>query len=140
MFQLTAFKENGFAPGRIDFLGSFSGMMDGKLSAVAGNPVCVEVNDHGVLPAGVVAELVDMFFVKTPRFIQSVMEFITIDTGVAGTVQVQDEGVHQRKKGVFVDVVMFFVQPVNDVAAHGFVVRNQLAVTDAGGLHLPAFT
>lgn len=115
-------------------------MMDGKLSAVASNPVCVKVNDHGVLPAWVVAELVDMLFVKTPRFIQSVMEFITIDTGVAGTVQVQDESVHQRKKGIFVDVVMFFVQPVNDVAAHGFVVRNQLAVAGAGGLHLPAFT
>lgn len=139
MFQLAAFEENRFAPHRIDFLRGFPGMMDGKLPAVAGNPVCVEVNDHRVLPAGIAAELVNMFFVKTTRFVQRIMEFVTIDAGIAGIVQVQDKCIHQHKKGVFVDIIMFFVQPVNEVAAHGFVMRNQLPVAGSGGLHLPAF-
>ncbi len=50
--------------------------MYAKLPAIALLPPFVEIHDHGVLAAVAITELVEVLFVKTSWFIQSIMELV----------------------------------------------------------------
>ncbi len=59
-------------------------MVDTQFPAICIDPVGVEVGDHGVLPAVVTPELVEVFFVKAAFFVQGIVKFISGNAGVAG--------------------------------------------------------
>ena len=50
------------------------------------------------------------------------MKFISCNAGIAGFVEVTYETVHQVKKNIFIWVVVFPVEPVNDITSYQFIV------------------
>ena len=135
MFQFVAFEKNAGAVARRDGLQVIV-VVDAQFAAVLFLPAGIEVHDHGKRPAFVVAELVEVFFIKTAFFVQRIMEFVAGNAGVAAAVEVTDKLVHQFEKMVFVQVVVQGIEPVNLVAPDAFVVLEQRIVSDAGREHL----
>ena len=102
--------------------------MDTQLAAIPALPIRIQVHDHGVLPAHVVAELIEVFFIKAAGLVQGVVKLVSGDAGIAGTVQVEDELVHQVEECRLVDVVMFPVQPEDLIASHRQILQDFRAV------------
>lgn len=132
VFEFATFEENAFTVDRGYVLG-VTGVMDAKFPAVAFRPFGIQVHDHRVLSAGIVAELVEVFFVKTSCRVQCVMKFVAGYSGVASGVQVQYKTVHEVEKFVFVYVIMFAVEPVDHVAAVQLVVYYQGIISGPSG-------
>lgn len=132
VFEFAAFEENTFTIDGGYVLG-VTGVMDAQFPAVAFRPFGVQIHDHGILPAGIVAELVEVFFVKTSCRVQCIMKFIAGYSCVASGVQVQDKTVHEVEKIVFVHVIVFAVEPVDHVAAVELVVYYQGIVSSSRG-------
>lgn len=132
VFEFAAFEENAFTVNRRYVLG-VTGVMDAQFPAVAFRPLSVQIHDHRILPAGIVAELVEVFFIKTSGRVQCIMKFVAGYSGVASGVQVQYKTVHEVEKIVFVWIVVLAVEPVDHVAAVQLVMYYQGIVSGSGG-------
>lgn len=132
MFRFGAFEEHAFAVGGGNAL-LVPRVVDAKFTTICQYPISVQVHDHGIGAIAVALKLVQVFFVESAFFVKGVMEFITGNAGVTGTVEVFDEAIHQIEKGVFVRVVMLAAQPVDTVAPYPFVVYDQFFISGAGG-------
>ena len=130
MFQLATFEENAFAVTRTDVFRYFV-FINAKLSPIAGNPVFVQVKNHGVLPAGITPKLVKMFLVKTPLFVGSIVKLIACNSRIAGLIKKKNKGIHEVKESVFVLIFMGSIKPEDFVGSN--------AVIYVGFLPQPSF-
>lgn len=111
--------------------------MDTQLSAIFFFPAKVQVHDHGILPSLIVAELVQMLFIKAAFFIQCIMKFVTRYSRIASAVQVAYKCIHQIKKTIFMNIFMFAVEPVNFVTSEALVLHYDQIVTGTRRAQLP---
>ena len=95
--------------------------MDAQFTSIYFFPVCIQIHNHRIFSAAVVAKLVEMFFVECPFLIKSVVKLVARNSGIAVAVQVTYKCIHQIKKGVFILVVVRTVEPADAVSAHRFV-------------------
>ena len=72
-----------------------------------------------------------MPFVKTARFIHGVVKFVSGNARETSTVEVVYELIHQFKKTVFMTIIVFAIKPVNLIAAHQLVMREQCIGSNA---------
>lgn len=117
MFQLATFEENAFTVIGADVF-SYLVFINAQLSPITRQPVFVQIKNHGVLPAGIAPELVKMFLVKTPLFVESIMELIACNARVAGLIEKKHKGIHEVKESVFVLIFMDSIQPKDFVGPH----------------------
>lgn len=95
--------------------------MDAQFASVYFFPVCIQIHNHRIFSAVVVAKLVEMFFVESSFFIKCVMKFVACNSGIAAAVQVTYKCIHQIKKGVFILVVVRTVEPADVVSTYQFI-------------------
>lgn len=135
MWKFIAFKEYAFTTHRRNILQMIF-MMDAQFAAVIRYPVLVEVHDHRILSDIIVSELINMLFVKSILFIHGVMEFISCNPCITSPVQVNNKGINEVQKMMFMGVIMAPVQPVYFVASYCLIMRYQDLVSNACGKHL----
>ena len=85
VLQLIAFKKHTLAVARLYYLNMVA-VINAQFTPVLLLPLRVQIHDHRKRPALVVSKLIEVFFVKTTLCIQRIMEFVTGDTRIAGTV------------------------------------------------------
>ncbi len=79
-----------------------------------------------------------MTLVKTPLFIQGVMEFVATNACITTLIQVKYKAIHQFKKAVFQWMFVLAIQPVNLVAPGALILMVYLLIADSGGVELLA--
>ena len=130
VLQFAALEEHAFAADWRDGLHMVV-VVNPQFPTVVFLPPGIQVEDHRIRPALVVLELVEVFFIKSPLFVQGIVKFIPRDAGIAGAVQIPDKGVHPVEKSIFVRVVVRPVEPENLVASGPLVLREAFSVSDA---------
>ncbi|MCW3125463.1 MAG: hypothetical protein JWO03_1121 [Bacteroidetes bacterium] len=63
-------------------------LIDTELAAIGQLPISIEVHDHRVLPAAVIAELVEMPLIKAAFAISRIVKLIAGNTCVASFIEV----------------------------------------------------
>ncbi len=116
MFYFVAFKENRFAAVGNDLLHGLTLMVHPQLPAILRCPVIVKITDEREFAFVIGLKLVFVAFVKTTFVIQRIMKLISVDAGIAGTVQVVDKTFYMIEKFLLMVVGRAAVEPAYPVA------------------------
>lgn len=81
MLQLIALKKNSLPLRRGNLL-IVTRLVNEQFTAVAWLPIGIQIANHRELPTRIVLKLIQMLFIKTPRFIQGIMKLITRNPSV----------------------------------------------------------
>ena len=135
MFQFTAFEKNAFAVLRRHRL-QMIGVVNKQFAAVRCLPIGIQIHDHRVCPALVILELIQVFFIKTAGFVQCVMEFITSDPRITGTIQIADKTIQEFEETMLLGIIMLRIQPIDFIAPDPFIVDGIGIVSNARGQQL----
>lgn len=106
--------------------------INAQFAAIGEFPVGVEIENHGVLSAGVGFKLVEVFFIETAFFVKGIMELIAGDARVASLIQKHHKGVHDVEESVFVLIFMDSVEPKKFVGTNGGVEMGLIAIASFG--------
>ena len=113
--------------------------INAQFAAIGEFPVGVEIENHGVLSAGVGFKLIEMFFVETAFFVKGIVELVAADARVASLIQKHHKGVHDVEEIVFVLIFMGSVEPKNLVGTNGGVEISLAAIASFGRNELVVF-
>jgi hypothetical protein len=87
----------------------------------------------------VILELVLVPAVETTRFVEGIVKFAGLNTGVTLQIQVTNEISYAIQKGVFVGILVLVVNPINPVVSYCPVLFQRIVIADSGQRHPVVF-